>query len=685
VPAAGGPIRKFDGAGAVPVQWPAMWWGFLIWSTLNLTAPADSGPQVSLVPAQPRQGQVVRVEVSGIGLADRVAGELFGRPLYFYRDSAGRVRALAAVPLDAEPGSHPVLIKVTPLLDDAVFSGRPLIVVAGDFPVQRLRVARRYVTPPPELKRRLRRERAELDLVQHAPPAPRLWRGDFSWPRRDRITSDFGLQRVFNGQPKGRHLGLDIDGQRGDPVRALGAGRVVLVAHRYFCGRTVVVDHGRGLHSTYCHLADYAVAEGERVERGQRLGGVGASGRVTGSHLHLAVDVQGRPVDPLSLFDLPLAEPGAAEPPAPAAIAMDRDWDVLDPERGDGSERALLEQAGRALGAWRLVLARSAFDGDDLRAVAAAPAEEPLLRALRERLGIPVVLADLLYFIDDVLQAGRWGLRGERVWVTSSRARRAGILVRPDEVFDGVEPRRYGARGGRLHIYRPSGGAGIRPAADGAPPCANWIGRYPNPRGRPAKLAALRRRNPVFADRIRSLIGQLEAQGADVVLFSTVRDPRRGYLMWGAFELARARSRRAVRRWVAELDRLNRQWAMHVPIRWQHPDGWRATVRAADRMANAYDVVYATRHGARSSSHYDAEAADLTAWDLPRRLRLVAPDGTRRVFDLSAPHHPRDLSLEPELIAWIETHFGLEKLRADYPHWSDNRLPLVPLRLADSG
>lgn len=660
------------------------WW-LAIWTTLTLIAPAPGGPQLRLTPEQPRQGQLVRLEVSGMGLADRLAGEAFGRPLYFYRDSAGRARALVAVPLDAPPGSHGLTVRVAPAWGDPIFSGRPIEVAAGDFPIQRLRVARRYVTPPPELKRRLRRERAELDLVQHAPPAPRLWRGDFSWPRRDRITSDFGLQRVFNGQPKGRHLGLDIDGERGDAVRALGAGRVVLVAHRYFCGRTVVVDHGRGLHSTYCHLADYAVAAGERVERGQRLGGVGASGRVTGSHLHLAVDLQGRPVDPLSLFDLPLAEPGAAAPPAPAAIAMDRDWDVLDPDHGDGSERALLEQAGRALGAWRLVLARSAFDGDDLRAVAAKSAKEPLLRALRERLGRPVVTADFLYFVDDVLQAGRWGLRGERVWVGAGRARRAGILLRPDEVFEGAAPRRYGERGGRLYIYRPSGGATMRPAPDGAPPCANWVKRFANPRGRRAKLAALGRRNPVFADRIRSLMAQLEAQGADVALWSTVRDPRRGYLMWGAFELARARSRRAVRRWVAELDRLNEQWAMHVPIRWQHPDGWRATVRAADRMASAYDVVYATRGGARSSSHYDAEAADLTAVDLPRRLRLVAPDGAQRVFDLSAPHHPRDLSLEPELIAWIETHFGLEKLRADYPHWSDNRLPLAPIRLADSG
>ena len=92
-------------------------------------------------------------------------------------------------------------------------------------------------------------------------------------------------------------------------------------------------------------------------------------------------------------------------------------------------------------------------------------------------------------------------------------------------------------------------------------------------------------------------------------------------------------------------------------------------------MADTYEVVYATEQGARSSNHYEGTAVDLVALGLPRRLTLRAPGGETRRFDLSHPEEPRDLSLTPELIEWVEQHFGLEKLEADYPHWNDNGGP----------
>jgi hypothetical protein len=124
--------------------------------------------------------------------------------------------------------------------------------------------------------------------------------------------------------------------------------------------------------------------------------------------------------------------------------------------------------------------------------------------------------------------------------------------------------------------------------------------------------------------------------------------------MWGAFLLSRARHEREVRERVSTLKRLNRAWDLHVPIRWSHPAGWRATRRQATRMAESYQVVYATRGGARDSDHYEGRAVDLTCVGLPRTLRLVGPDGAQRTFDLSAPEQTRDLDLTPELIAWVE-------------------------------
>ena len=88
-------------------------------------------------------------------------------------------------------------------------------------------------------------------------------------------------------------------------------------------------------------------------------------------------------------------------------------------------------------------------------------------------------------------------------------------------------------------------------------------------------------------------------------------------------------------------------------------------------MAEAYDVVYATEGGARYSRHYEGVAVDFVAIGLPRELTLYAPDGEIADFDLSRPDHTRDLSLEPELIAWVQRHFGLQKLTSDYPHWND--------------
>jgi hypothetical protein len=199
--------------------------------------------------------------------------------------------------------------------------------------------------------------------------------------------------------------------------------------------------------------------------------------------------------------------------------------------------------------------------------------------------------------------------------------------------------------------------------------------RYRNPEGEEALLEALRRKRSSgdFADRIAELIAQLRAAGAEVYLNSTVRSPERGYLMWGAYLLSRSDTRRAQRELLTKLERTNTSWGLEVPIYWAHPDGWRATREAAREMADTYEVVFASEQGARSSNHYDGTAADLVASGLPRHLALRAPDGETGRFDLSHPTQPRDLGLTPELIEWLESHFGLEKLKADYPHWNDTR------------
>ena len=137
-----------------------------------------------------------------------------------------------------------------------------------------------------------------MHAVYAAPPTPAESWGAPSIPTRRPIkTSVFGTKRTFNGQLKSRHYGLDMRGATGDPVAAIAPGRVVLSGMRFYSGGTLVVDHGGGLFSLYFHLSKRTVEVGAAVEGGERIGAVGASGRVTGPHLHLSLAVRAEPLE----------------------------------------------------------------------------------------------------------------------------------------------------------------------------------------------------------------------------------------------------------------------------------------------------------------------------------------------------------------------------------------------------
>jgi hypothetical protein len=352
--------------------------------------------------------------------------------------------------------------------------------------------------------------------------------------------------------------------------------------------------------------------------------------------------------------------------PAPP-MAIDRQLTILP--AGDPSRALAL--AAKELGDWSIELAGVELNGPGLTELALPPTGEPLLRHVRETLGRPVDLEDLLYWLDDVAVAGRKGRRGEDFVLPSGRARKVGILLHPDDVFEET-PRRYAATARQLEIDRPKESAAYPPALDGEVLGPRWTARYPNPSSREEMLSALSGARPDsdLATRIGSLLDQMEGQGAQVWLTSTVRRRERGYLMWGAYHLSRA-SLAEQSAALVKLVRLNEEWGLQIPILWTHPDGAMATREAARRMADVYEVAYATERGAKNSNHYGGVAVDLVALDLPRKLTLRAPDAEVRTFDLSDPTSARDLSLEPTLIAWIEKHFALRKLTSDYPHWTD--------------
>lgn len=211
--------------------------------------------------------------------------------------------ATVGVDLDSRPGDHAV--NVTFSYDD----GRtrvvrePVQVQAEQYPTTELQVEERFVELSPEDQARADREAAETSAIYDAFTPQRYWSEAFAVPVRGAQDGrNFGHRRVFNGQPRAPHSGADLRASTGTPIYAANRGRVVLAKDLFFSGNAVYLDHGHGLYTTYLHLSEIEVAVGQVVERGERLGLAGATGRVTGAHLHWGVRLLDARVDPFSLI-----------------------------------------------------------------------------------------------------------------------------------------------------------------------------------------------------------------------------------------------------------------------------------------------------------------------------------------------------------------------------------------------
>lgn len=266
----------------------------------------SAAPAVALHPARAKPGDAVLVVVRGA--AAPPAAAVAGRDLVFFRARRGWA-AFAGLPVETPAG--PVAIAATvPAGDGRSREARAsLEVEAPAFRHQELTVAQRFVEPPaPEVQARIDEDHRAFAHAFAQPAAPPLFTRPFALPRRARITARFGEERSLNdGAKRSQHYGTDLAGKVGDPVSAANDGEVVLVRDCWASGLTVILWHGAGVYSTYFHLSRARVREGEHVRRGQRLGQVGRSGRVTGPHLHWGVKVGDLYVDPESVLRLPLA------------------------------------------------------------------------------------------------------------------------------------------------------------------------------------------------------------------------------------------------------------------------------------------------------------------------------------------------------------------------------------------
>jgi len=248
-------------------------------------------------PATPRQGSLIVVSAP-----DALTGEIAGEPLHFHGG-----KALAAVPLGATDSTRLQTLSIR--WDGAVMGTTAYVPVAvRKAPAdEQVRAAERF-TPLPDsaLRVRIERERAlSQEAARHAHEVPRLWHASFIRPRTARITSVFGSGRKVNGVWRTRHTGLDIAGRKGAPVRASNRGVVALVEDFFYGGKSVYLQHGDGIMTVYYHLSRVLVAVGDTVERGQIIARVGATGRVTGPHLHWGAQYGAIAFDPTDLLKLP--------------------------------------------------------------------------------------------------------------------------------------------------------------------------------------------------------------------------------------------------------------------------------------------------------------------------------------------------------------------------------------------
>ena len=172
------------------------------------------------------------------------------------------------------------------------------------FATRKLTVDAAFVNPPADEAARIRNDAERLNRVWESSSPTSLWSGAWVRPVPGAANSAFGTRSIYNGEPRSPHSGADFQGAAGTPVKAPNSGRVVLAGDLYFTGNTVVIDHGAGLFSLFAHLRAINVREGDPVATHAVLGELGATGRVTGPHLHWAVRLDGARVDPLSLLAL---------------------------------------------------------------------------------------------------------------------------------------------------------------------------------------------------------------------------------------------------------------------------------------------------------------------------------------------------------------------------------------------
>jgi murein DD-endopeptidase MepM/ murein hydrolase activator NlpD len=278
--------------------------GFMLAAAVELQG---QQAHLAIAPTRPMPGAIVRLTLTDAGASDAivgVAGTMAGEPLHF-AGAGGEWRAIGAVPVDSSGAvvASVVATRTSGRTDTLSASVTPPPLPP---PKEQLAVAEQFGQPmDAATSARVEQENQRAIAVgRQSQQEPPKWTAPFEKPRDSEVSSGFGTGRTFNGHVASRHLGVDFRGALGAPIRAANAGVVALVDTFFLGGRVVYIDHGGGLTTGYLHLSKALVNVGDNVARGQVIGLVGATGRVTGPHLHWTARYGALTVNPLDLLAL---------------------------------------------------------------------------------------------------------------------------------------------------------------------------------------------------------------------------------------------------------------------------------------------------------------------------------------------------------------------------------------------
>ncbi len=285
---------------------------FIIFILAPLSLSGQTESLIKTVFWQPNDLQPGSVTLFTVALnreATKVMGQFLGKDLLFFRSNQPRIwYSLAGADVETIPGTYELRIRAVVPSGRVASITKTVEIGMVTFRTGDVNVAENFVNPDEASQRTIvADQRLKERAFAHFIPMPQ-WSGDFINPVTAQPTNSFGMTRIFNEELTSQHRGTDFPIREGSPVVASNSGTVVLARELFYEGNCVLIDHGQHFFTIYMHLSKTLVRQGQKVRKGQRLGLSGATGRVTGPHLHMGVRWAGQYLDPTKLLNLTLPE-----------------------------------------------------------------------------------------------------------------------------------------------------------------------------------------------------------------------------------------------------------------------------------------------------------------------------------------------------------------------------------------